>query len=119
MSGIPTKVRELVWTRDGASCARCGISILNRPSSIHHRKPRGMGGTRDPRINDPRNLVRLCGSGVTGCHGRIESNRTAAMEKGWLIRSLDDLDRPLITPLGTRIELRADGTREDTWPWDD
>lgn len=72
-----------------------------------------MGGSRDPRTNDPRNLVLLCGSGVTGCHGEIESNRARAREEGWLVRSLDDLDTPLVTVWGNEIRLFADGTRDD------
>lgn len=72
-----------------------------------------MGGSRDPRTNDPRNLVLLCGSGVTGCHGEVESNRTRARDEGWLVRSLDDLDVPLVTVWGNGIRLHADGTRSD------
>lgn len=56
-----------------------------------------MGGTTDPAINDPRNLVTLCGSGTTGCHGWVESQRDRARQLGWLIDSLSDeqLDRPI------------------------
>lgn len=115
-SGIPTKTRELVRVRDGHNCARCCRSILNYPSSIHHRHPRRMGGSRDPRINDPRNLVRICGTGTTGCHGEVESYRSAAMEAGWLLRSLDDLDTPLLTSWGGVIRLDAAGGRVDEWP---
>lgn len=118
-SGIPTGVRALVIHRDGPNCARCGVLVLNVPSSLHHRKPRQMGGTRDPRINDPRNLIRVCGTGTTGCHEWIESHRDEAREKGWLLRSLDDLSQPLVTLYGTRIMLSADGRREDVWPADD
>lgn len=116
---IPRTVRELVLHRDGHCCARCGRSTLNYPSSLHHRRPRGMGGSRDERINDPRNIVRVCGSGVSGCHGEIEGNRSAAKDTGWLIPSLAHLDTPLITIHGTRIVLSADGGREDVWPQDD
>jgi 5-methylcytosine-specific restriction endonuclease McrA len=37
---IPNNMRELVAIRDGHRCARCNVSILNQPSSVHHRKPR-------------------------------------------------------------------------------
>lgn len=70
-----------------------------------------MGGTRDPRINDPRNLVALCGSGTTGCHGWIESHRELALAQGWLIASLDDLDRPVLI-LGREVHLGAYAARE-------
>lgn len=68
-----------------------------------------MGGTRDPRVNDLRNLVRLCGSGTTGCHGDIESHRTTARFEGWLIRSFRELDRPLVRGDGTTFALTSDG----------
>lgn len=73
-----------------------------------------MGGSRDPRINDPRNLVLVCGSGTTGCHHEIESDRELALGTGWLLRSLDDLDTPLVTIYGTRVLLYANGSRKDS-----
>jgi hypothetical protein len=30
-------------------------------------------------------LVAICGSGTTGCHGGIESNRSIAEDEGWLV----------------------------------
>ena len=89
------QVRGAVIVRDGFACRRCGVDVSRSPSSVHHRLPRRMGGTRDPRSNDLRNLVLVCGSGTTGCHGWIESHRTEAYEQGWLIRSYDDLDVPM------------------------
>lgn len=114
-SGIPQRVREQCYSRDGAHCVRCARNVVNYPSSLHHRKPRGMGGSRDPRSFDPRNLVLVCGSGTTGCHGWIESHRDVARSEGWLLRSLDDLDQPLITLCGTEIRLYADGTSTETF----
>lgn len=116
---VPAEVRQLVLERDGYRCARCDRDLHGVPMSVHHRHPRGMGGTRDNRSSDPRNLVSLCGSGTTGCHGWIESHRDQARATGWLLRSLDEIDAPLITPLGTRITLAADGTRQHVWPADD
>jgi hypothetical protein len=49
-----------------------------------------MGGTSRPESNGPANLLLLCGSGTTGCHGRIESNRSEAYEKGWLVGQVND-----------------------------
>lgn len=46
-----------------------------------------MGGSSDPAVNAPSNLMLLCGSGVTLCHGWIESNRTEAYQQGWLLHS--------------------------------
>lgn len=73
-----------------------------------------MGGTTDPRINDPRNLILLCGSGTTGCHGWVESNRRTAQRLGYLIGSLEEqeLDRPIVT-LWTTIVLELGGGRHE------
>ena len=110
---IPTGTRALVLQRDGHRCARCGRSVLDFPASVHHRVPRRMGGTRDPRIDDPRNLVLLCGSGATGCHGDIESHRTTARFEGWLLSSHDLLASPLVRGDGTAFALTEDGGRYD------
>lgn len=55
---------------------------------VHHMKVKGMGGTSDPTINDPENLVVLCGgvTGRDGHHGEIHDNPRAAYECGLLIR---------------------------------
>ncbi len=47
-------------------CVVCGDTAS---PSQHHVLPRGQGGD-----DDPANLVSLCGSGTTGCHGLIEAN---------------------------------------------
>jgi len=49
-----------------------------------------MGGTRWKGINLPSNLMILCGSGVTGCHGRTESDRFGGLASGWLVQSGQD-----------------------------
>jgi hypothetical protein len=69
--------------------------------NLHHRRPRGMGGSKDPRINDPANLLALCGSGTTGCHGLIESYRERSYEHGWLLRHGWDAE---LTPF---VDLRG------------
>lgn len=66
-------------------CVRCGASS---PLTTQHRAPRGMGGTRRPWVNLPGNLITLCGSGTTGCHGWVESHRAEALSYGWLVSGL-------------------------------
>lgn len=106
---IPKATRELVYRRDYRSCARCGRFILGY-GSIQHRKARGMGGTSDPRVNDPRNLILLCGSGTTGCHGWVESHPDQARTEGFRIDGYDQLDLPIVTR-GRIITLTASGGR--------
>jgi 5-methylcytosine-specific restriction endonuclease McrA len=110
---VPSGVRATVLSRDKGRCVRCDVSVLNRPSSVHHRLPRRMGGTKDERSADPRNLVTLCGTGTTGCHGEVESYRALAYDTGWVIRSYEELDDVLYSKDGRRITLLVDGDRDD------
>jgi hypothetical protein len=41
-----------------------------------------MGGSRAEWINLPANLITLCGSGTTGCHGRVEAYPRTARRQG-------------------------------------
>lgn len=79
---------ENVLSRDGQACARCGKTLVGQRGldwSIHHRVPRGMGGTKRKDVNSAANLIALCGSGVTGCHGWIEQNRAEGIKTGFLV----------------------------------
>lgn len=74
-----------VLERAGFQCERCGVSISTVPMSIHHRRPRAMGGTHRAETNYASNLMALCGSGTTGCHGYLESHRSEAIEYGFIV----------------------------------
>lgn len=79
---------ELIRARDRDGCALCGFTIAGERGigwSVHHRKPRGMGGTSDPAISSPANGVLLHGSGTTQCHGKVEADRRHYVEAGLLI----------------------------------
>jgi len=95
---MPKATADAVRARSQGRCERCGTDSAAR-WSLHHRKPRGMGGTRDPEINSPANVLLLCGSGTEGCHGRVESNRAEAYDLGLLVRRNDD-------PAQVPVELR-------------
>lgn len=103
----PSKAqRAVVLDRSMGGCELCGRLLfddLNRPLghaySIHHRQPRGMGGTSRPEINSPANLLLLCGDATTpgGCHEYVESNRARAYLNGWLVRaSADPAEVPVL-----------------------
>lgn len=95
----------LVVNRYAGCCLRCG----KHGSQVHHRKPRGAGGTRDPKINSPENLVWLCLS----CHEHIERHRKDAYRDGFLVaRNADPAERYLITPDHRMIVLLPDGGME-------
>ena len=72
--------------------------------SIHHRLPRGRGGSADTRTNTLSRLMLLCGDGARGCHGWIESNRAAARDAGWLIPGTTD--HTAIDSEAVRVHLR-------------
>lgn len=62
-------------------CIVCGKPSHNG----HHRKLRSQGGGEEHW-----NILRVCGSGTTGCHGLIHANPEAAYESGLLVHSFDD-----------------------------
>jgi hypothetical protein len=74
---LPDGVRQAVYERDGNACVLCG----HRARNIHHRQP---AQKRDGN-HTPWNLLSLCGSGTTGCHGWIESRREWAAYLGLLV----------------------------------
>lgn len=87
-TGPDDDTRMTVHMRADGYCERCGIDFDGvGMMSIHHRRPRRMGGTSDPVANSVSNLMAICGSGTTGCHGWIESHRTEAYTNGWLLYS--------------------------------
>lgn len=73
---------ELLFERSHERCERCGAM----GEQIHHRRPRGMGGTRREDTNSLAAIVHLCAN----CHSYIESNREWAHEHGWLVRQWAD-----------------------------
>lgn len=78
---------KLVRERDDWRCARCAGW---GPLSTQHRVARGMGGSRLEAINLPSNLLTLCGSGTTGCHGWVEHHPRWAQAHGWSVPRWQD-----------------------------
>lgn len=62
-------------------------NLLREQVSIQHRRAQGMGGTDLAETNSLANLLILCGTGVTGCHGWAETEeRELARERGLWVR---------------------------------
>lgn len=116
-TGPSAKTREIVLERDVYRCVSCARPIQGQVFSIHHRLPRGMGGTSRTDLNLPANLLVLCGSGTTGCHGWIESHRERGYEWGYLIRrgTASPTWEPVLTADGWR-RFDNDGTYTDAYP---
>lgn len=90
---------RLVRDRDQWRCARCAGW---GPLSTQHRVARLMGGTSWDGINQPANLLTLCGSGTTLCHGWVESHPTWAAHHGWTVPRYGLLQpEPATTPVWT------------------
>ena len=104
-----------ILDRDGYRCVRCSKPIegeRGRDWSLHHRQPRGMGGAKHrPMAHTAANLISVCGSGTTGCHGHIEANRAEARDNGWLVwRNTDPESVAVLVDHGSRwVYLSVDG----------
>lgn len=110
-SGPGQDTRLTVLTRAHLRCEVCD-GDLSAGMSVHHRKPRGMGGTRDEGINGLANLLAVCGSGTTGCHGWIEVNRSESRARGLLVYRNDDPEQvPFQDSRGRWWLLTGDGRR--------
>lgn len=84
MTGFSKSVRDTITDRAYGSCERCGLAA---PAyQIHHRRPRGMGGSSREDTNTAANALFTC----VACHSEIEANRAAALMYGWLVRQGHD-----------------------------
>jgi hypothetical protein len=107
---------QAIWDRDKGRCAWCGTPITGERGvnwSVHHREPRGMGGTTSGYVGRPSNGVLLHGTGTDGCHGYIEQHRAEADDKGFLVSRIG-IERPRAVPIKHAVHgivrLRDDGT---------
>lgn len=114
-------VVKTVWARANGCCERCGRRLdfgeRGLAWSVHHRRPRGMGGSKLDWVNKPANLVVLCGHATTpgGCHAWVEANRVEALKDGWLVSRIGVLiaaDVPVVDLEGNTFWLDDLGKRE-------
>lgn len=91
-TGFPQRVINQIDDRSRGWCEVCGEV---RVQEHHHRRPRGMGGSRLDTTNRASNGLGLC----TGCHRLIEGNRTVAKLHGWLVPQGAD---PSVRPVSYR-----------------
>src|SRR5688572_18767891 len=106
-----------VLDRDGYRCVRCGAPAQGDRGvawSLQHRKKRSAGVD-----NRPCNLIVLCGSGTTECHGWVESHPASAMwDGGWAVSAFAKPENvPVLVDRGSRwTYLTADGGYSDDPP---
>ena len=102
---MPTDTALDVIERERGRCAVCGLNIDGK-GHIHHRKPRGMGGSglQAHRLS---NLVYLHSS----CHLKhVEQQRERAYMNGWLLEHWQDSWAvPMMYMLNGWVLLKDDG----------
>jgi len=89
---IPAAMRALCVERDESRCAKCARYFPDG-LNLHHRQLRSQGGQ-----NTAANLIALCGSGTTGCHGWVHAHPKSATALGLIVASWAD---PAETPVRT------------------
>lgn len=104
-----TKAEQAAISRDGDTCLRCGRNLQGWPASLHHRKLKGRK-VPPAEYDLVENLVVLCGTGTTGCHGWAHHNRAEAQQSGWIVNSWDDpASKYLLDLRNHMIILLSDG----------
>lgn len=106
----PTRATiDLVDAREGQCCARCGQYVEG--GSRHHRQLRRHGD------HSAANIVLLCGSGTTGCHGWVHAHPAESYALGWLVHSWHDpkdVPMPLAGTHGSEWACHDRGGNRDT-----
>lgn len=107
---VSDETRFAVLARAFYKCERCNRDFLGYPVSVHHRRPRMMGGSKNEMLHEMANLIVLCGTGTSGCHGWVESNRAKARELGYLIQKIESAeDIPFQDKTGLWWKIHNDG----------
>ena len=98
-------VRSQIKERSKDRCEICGSIALYH--QIHHRRPRGMGGSKDPACGTAANGIRV----HPHCRAKIESNREQALQKGWLVKQgQDPAETPFLRYDRKWVLLKEDGS---------
>lgn len=108
---IPAKLRKLIEARD-PHCYHCGET---NDLQIHHRRNRGMGGSK--LLDTPDNLLRVCAA----WNYAMESDaRSASQARGWNHKMpvWEKQNLPVFDVGGGWWYLQPDGSRELS-DWDD
>lgn len=119
MTGPAPAVRRQVIGRDLSKCQWCGRHVRTESGwySLQHRRARGMGGSRRQDTDRAGNLVLVCGTGTTECHGWIEAHPAEASARGFRIAAGADPARvPIVDYAGHSWHLTDDGRKEPAPP---
>ena len=115
-TGFPAAVSELVLARSEGACEIMAGCCTHTATDLHHRRPRGMGGSKADDTNTAANALAAC----RPCHLWVESRREWSVENGFLIGQYAD---PTTVPVWWRcnrnnagskimVYLREDGSKK-------
>jgi 5-methylcytosine-specific restriction enzyme A len=97
-TGFSPEVVELVTMRSGYNCEVMATGCTLMAEELHHRRPRGMGGSRRVDTNTAANALAIC----RRCHNRVESMRNWARDNGFVIPQHAD---PAVEPVWWRCNV--------------
>ena len=81
-SGFTAEAVAIILTRSGGYCEILTEGCTQRANQIHHRRPRGMGGTKRPESNEAANGLATC----EACHRYCETQaREWARNHGFIV----------------------------------
>lgn len=80
-------MRNIIAERSQGRCEIRWACGGDAATQVHHRRPRGMGGSSRESTNLPANGLAAC----TACHGWVETEgRELAKAMGWLVSQFED-----------------------------
>lgn len=99
--GFGSDVLDVIHLRGMGRCEIAAAGCNLYVDDVHHRRPRGMGGTRRLDTNTAANGLSACRT----CHRHVESHRAWAYVNGFLLHQHQD---PLQVPVWWRcVTTRA------------
>lgn len=107
-------VRDLIDARADGRCERHGA--VTDQVQYHHRRPRGMGGSRLPGTGQAANGLRLCFHCHDVVEGRVpgEGSRQESKDQGWLIAHPLEPTLIWVQMWDGKFILHNDGTRVES-----
>lgn len=87
VSAFSDVVRARLMARSGGFCEVRVAGCWDEASQAHHRRPRGLGGSKNPATGQASNGLMVCLS----CHNHLETaERAEARDRGWIVRQGSD-----------------------------
>jgi 5-methylcytosine-specific restriction protein A len=104
VTGFAPAVRDLIAARSNGLCEIRWECDGDPATQIHHRRPRGMGGSKRESTNLASNGIHAC----TACHLFAELKRNLARECGWLVPQAEDCPEAVPVLINRRRSLLED-----------